>query len=67
MIAGLAFGIALWAVNIGLGWPLWINYVGLGAGLAVPHFAPLPLVGHVVYGAILEMGVGLSTRRQVPD
>jgi two-component system OmpR family sensor kinase len=51
---GAAFGFALWFVNIGFLWPVWLNLVGVGT-LAVPyHFeAVRPLVGHLVWGGIL--------------
>ncbi len=59
--AGLAFGTALYVVNIGFIWPLWLNRVGLGASMSVPFLPLLPFVGHLVYGFILGLGVGLLT------
>lgn len=52
---GLAYGAVLWAINLAFIWPLWLNAVGFppGTDLAVPFLAMKPLVGHLVYGAIL--------------
>jgi hypothetical protein len=59
--AGILFGTALYVVNIGLIWPLWLNSVGLGANMGVPFLPMMPFVGHLVYGLILGLGVGLLT------
>jgi len=58
VVSGAAFASALWAVNIVIVWPLWQNSVGLGvAAPPVPNLSVQPLVGHVVYGAILGLVV----------
>jgi len=56
LLGGVAFATALWAVNIGFVWPVWLGTVGLG-GPPVPNFAVQPLVGHLVYGALLGLAV----------
>jgi hypothetical protein len=56
LLAGTAFATALWAVNIGFVWPVWLGTVGLG-GPPVPNLAVQPLVGHLVYGALLGLSV----------
>jgi len=56
LLAGIVFATALWAVNIGFLWPVWLGTVGLG-GPPVPNFAVQPLVGHLVYGALLGLAV----------
>mgnify|MGYP000079584357 FL=1 len=56
LLAGTAFATALWAVNIGFVWPVWLETVGLG-GPPIPNFAVQPLVGHLVYGALLGLAV----------
>ncbi|WP_135821910.1 hypothetical protein [Halostella litorea] len=50
--AGVAYGLALWAVNIVFLWPLWLNGVGLSGAPEVPFLGVMPLVGHVVYGGL---------------
>ena len=62
LLLGGAYGTALWLVNIGFVWPLWLNSVGFGAGLPVPFLAVLPLVGHLVYGVGLG-GLFAAVRR----
>ncbi len=49
---GLAYGTALWAVNIVVLWPLWLNAVSVPNAPALPFLAVLPLVGHLVYGGL---------------
>lgn len=49
---GLAYGTALWAVNIVVLWPLWLNAVSVPDAPALPFLAVLPLVGHLVYGGL---------------
>jgi len=56
LLGGIAFATALWAVNIGFVWPVWLGTVGLG-GPPVPNFAVQPLVGHLVYGGLLGLAV----------
>jgi hypothetical protein len=68
LLSGAAFATTLWAVNIVFVWPLWQNSVGLGvAAPPVPNLAVQPLVGHVVYGAILGLVVvALSSKTGSP-
>jgi hypothetical protein len=56
LLGGVVLATALWAVNIGFVWPVWLGTVGLG-GPPVPNFAVQPLVGHLVYGALLGLAV----------
>lgn len=49
---GLAYGTLLWAVNIVVLWPLWLNAVSVPDAPALPFLALLPLVGHLVYGGL---------------
>jgi uncharacterized membrane protein YagU involved in acid resistance len=55
VLTGAAFGFALWFVNIGFVWPLWLNAVTPPPALAMPYhgMAVQPLVGHLVWGGIL--------------
>lgn len=50
-----AYGVALWALNIVFLWPAWLNGVGLGNAPPLPNVAVMPLVGHVVWGALLGL------------
>ncbi|WP_323677778.1 hypothetical protein [Halorubellus sp. PRR65] len=60
---GAAYATALWLVNIGLVWPLWLNAVGFGADLPVPNVAAMPLVGHLVWGVLLGAGTAIALSR----
>lgn len=60
---GVAFGAALWLVNIGFVWPVWLNTIGV-MDLPVPYLAPRPLVGHLVWGAILGAAFPLLRARR---
>ena len=50
---GAVYAAGLWAVNIVFVWPVWLNNVGLTADIPLPNLAPMPLVGHVIWGALL--------------
>lgn len=53
---GLVYGAVLWVVFIVFVWPVWLGAVGFPPGpkaLPVPYVAAKPLVGHLVYGAVL--------------
>ena len=52
---GAVFGFALWFVNIGFLWPVWLNLVTPAGDLAMPYHAQAirPLVGHLVWGGML--------------
>ena len=52
-VLGLAYGLCLWAVNIVFLWPLWLSAVGLPGAPTAPFLAPLPLVGHLLWGGLL--------------
>lgn len=54
VLTGAAFGFALWFVNIGFVWPVWLNAVGFQT-LPVPYHAQAvrPLAGHLVWGGLL--------------
>ena len=68
LVSGLAFGTALWAVNIVFVWPIWQNSVGLGvAAPPVPNLAVQPLVGHLVYGALLGLVIVALGSRTGPS
>lgn len=53
---GGAFGLALWLVNVGFIWPVWMNAIGV-VTLPVPFLLEPPalqsFVGHFVWGAVL--------------
>lgn len=67
-VGGVAYGAALWAVNIVVLWPLWLGAVSLTAAPSVPYLAPRPLVGHLVYGLLLGLAVtALGARAKVPQ
>jgi hypothetical protein len=52
-LAGGLFATALWAVNVVFLWPAWLSAVSIGSAPSAPYLAPLPLVGHLVYGLLL--------------
>jgi len=62
---GAAFGFALWFVNIGFVWPVWLNAVTPGATtLPVPNLGAVgPLAGHLVWGGLLGVLFALLGRR----
>lgn len=50
---GAAYGFALWFVNIGFVWPVWLNTVGVG-GPPVPNLGAVgPLAGHLLWGGLM--------------
>jgi uncharacterized membrane protein YagU involved in acid resistance len=49
---GAGYGVALWVFGGVVAMPLWLDAAGLPNN-GVPNFAPVSLVGHVVYGALL--------------
>lgn len=50
---GVGYGVAVWAIFLVFVWPIWLDAVGFPMAPAVPYLNPMPLVGHVVFGAIL--------------
>jgi len=67
-VSGAAYGVALWAVNIVVLWPLWLSAVSLSTAPSVPYLAPRPLVGHLVYGLLLGLVVtALGARAAGPE
>jgi len=54
-LAGMAFGVVLGVVGAGLIMPMWVQSIGLDSSMAVPHFTPLVLGWHVVYGTVLGL------------
>lgn len=50
---GALFAVGLWAVNIVFIWPLWLNAVSFQQTIPMPNLAPMPLVGHVIWGLLL--------------
>jgi len=48
---GLAWGATLWLVAAGLVMPVWLRLVGVPA--ALPTLRPIPLVSHLLWGAVL--------------
>lgn len=51
---GLAYGGALWLVNVGFIWPLWLQTVGFSITPEFAYFdSPIPLAGHLLYGVVL--------------
>jgi uncharacterized membrane protein YagU involved in acid resistance len=53
VLAGAAYGIALWVLLAVLVMPVWLQTVGFGGAPAVPNISPKSLVGHAVYGLAL--------------
>ena len=53
-LLGGSFGFALWFVNIGLVWPLWLNAVELAGAPSFPYWLDSlrPLVGHLIWGGL---------------
>jgi hypothetical protein len=60
---GGAYATGLWLVNIVFIWPLWLNSVGFGTQIPFPNLAPMPLVGHLVWGALLGLGTAIALSR----
>ena len=60
---GAAYATALWLVNIGLVWPVWLNAVSFGTALPVPNVAVMPLVGHLIWGVLLGAGTAIALSR----
>jgi hypothetical protein len=58
---GIGFGLALYVLNIGFVWPVWLDAVGFApaAEWSIPFYPLRPMVGHVVYGAILGFAFAL--------
>jgi hypothetical protein len=54
-LAGMAFGVLLGIVGAGLILPMWVQSIGIGASMSVPHFTPIILGWHVVYGTVLGL------------
>jgi hypothetical protein len=50
---GVAYGILVWFVAAGFVMPVWLQSVGFAGAPPVPNLAPMSLVAHVVFGAIL--------------
>jgi|AntDeeMetagen681_2_1112603.scaffolds.fasta_scaffold13687_2 hypothetical protein len=53
---GAVFAAGLWLVNVVVVWPLWLNSTTFGAQIPFPNLAPMPLVGHLVWGVLLGAG-----------
>ena len=51
--AGLAYGLAVWAVLAVVVMPIWLQAVGFPPAPEVPNLAMESLVGHAVYGVLL--------------
>lgn len=62
LLLGGGYGVALWAVNIVLIWPLWLGAVGISNAPSVPFLALVPLVGHIVYGGLTGLLFGTIQR-----
>jgi hypothetical protein len=50
---GIAYGILVWFVAAGFVMPVWLQSVGFAGAPPVPNLAPMSLIIHVVFGAIL--------------
>lgn len=60
---GAAYGFALWFVNIGFVWPLWLNAVSVSQ-LPVPNLGAVgSLAGHLLWGVLLGVLFPLLGRR----
>jgi len=60
---GAAFATALWLGNVVVVWPLWLNSVGFATTVPFPNLAVMPLVGHLVWGALLGAGTAVALSR----
>jgi hypothetical protein len=59
---GVAYGFALWFVNIGFVWPVWLNTVGVG-GPPVPNLGAVgPLAGHLLWGGLMGILFAVGQR-----
>jgi hypothetical protein len=61
VLLGVGFGVALWLVNVAVGWPLLQSAMGLAAN-EVPHLHSGPLVVHGLYGLVLGAVVATTGR-----
>jgi uncharacterized membrane protein YagU involved in acid resistance len=60
---GAVYGFALWFVNIGFVWPVWLNSVGVSQ-LPVPNFGAVgSLGGHLLWGVLLGALFALLLRQ----
>ncbi|WP_126663756.1 histidine kinase [Haloterrigena salifodinae] len=62
LVAGLVYGIAVWAVLAVVIMPIWLSAVGFGMAPAVPNVAVESLVGHAAYGLVLGVTYSLLAR-----
>jgi hypothetical protein len=60
---GAAYAAGLWAVNVAVIWPLWLNATSFGAQIPFPNLAIMPLVGHLVWGVLLGAGTVVALSR----
>ena len=49
---GVAYGVAVWVFGSVYAMPLWLSSIGMNAP-ATPNIAPMSLLAHVVFGALL--------------
>lgn len=62
--AGLAFGLAVWALLPMLSLPLWLGYLGEEAATTVPGTATQTLAAHAVFGTLLGFVYGEIVSRR---
>jgi len=53
-VVGIAFAVCLYAFNIVLAWPVWLQAVGYTPAFSwsIPHTPLAPFLGHLLWGAI---------------
>ncbi|MFT4958745.1 MAG: hypothetical protein ACI9EZ_002079 [Halobacteriales archaeon] len=62
LLLGGGYGVALWAINIVVIWPLWLGAVGVSNAPSFPFLTVLPLFGHLVYGGLTGLLFGAIQR-----
>lgn len=53
VVLGAVYGVVVWVALAVIVMPIWLSAVGFPGAPPLPNVAPLSLVGHVVYGAVL--------------
>lgn len=61
-VAGLVYGIVVWAVLAVVVMPIWLSGVGFEMAPSVPNVALESLVGHAAYGIVLGLAYAGLTR-----
>lgn len=61
-VAGLGYGLVVWAILAVVVMPIWLSAVGFGMAPSVPNVAVESFVGHAVYGLVLGVTYAVLAR-----